>query len=104
MESSKKDGGRESDWRLDLCKHLKGERLQWQNYTPPRKDWDHDHCSACWIEFADNGEPEALHAGYTTSADSRWGANYHWICPKCFDELHELMGWIVVAPPPSGRA
>jgi hypothetical protein len=62
----------------------------------PSKEWDHDHCSACWATFADIEGPEILHEGYATTADYKLGADYDWICPTCFAELRDVMNWTEV--------
>ena len=86
----------QKDWRIDNCKHVRGERFHRKQYRAPREDWDHDHCLACWATFADFEGPEILHEGYATLAESKWGADYHWICAQCFNDLHELMEWVAV--------
>ena len=85
------------DWRIDNCKDIYGERLRRKKYKAPRKDWDHDHCTACWAKFADFEGPEILREGYATIAESKWGADYHWVCPRCFNDLRELMGWVEIS-------
>jgi hypothetical protein len=86
----------EQDWRVDNCKILKGVVLRRKKYSAPRKDWDHDHCLACWAKLAEFDGPEILHEGYATTAESKWGADYHWICPTCFTELRDVMNWTEV--------
>lgn len=86
----------EKDWRAETAEFIRGERLRRKKYKAPSKRWDHDHCAACWAKFADFDGPEILHEGYTTIAESKWGADYHWVCPQCFSDLRELMEWIEI--------
>jgi len=85
------------DWRAETSEFIRGERLCRKKYRAPSKEWDHDHCAACWAKFADFDGPGILHEGYATIAESKWGADYHWVCPQCFNDLHELMEWIEVS-------
>ena len=75
-----------SDWRADNAKWSRGAVLRFQKYTPPKPDWDHDHCEGCWAKFMESNSPDVLAEGYVTN-DKRW------ICTECFRELHEQMGW-----------
>jgi hypothetical protein len=84
------------DWRIDNCKPIMGFKLRRKKYSAPRKDWDHDHCIACWAKFADFDGPGILHEGYATTSESKWGEDYHWVCPTCFIELHDVMHWVEV--------
>ena len=86
----------EQDWRIDNCRLPKGVALRRKKYRAPRKDWDHDHCAACWATFADFDGPEILHEGYATTAEYKLGEDYDWICPKCFAELRGAMNWTEV--------
>lgn len=84
------------DWRAETAEFIRGERFRRKKYNPSSKDWDHDHCAACWAKFADSEGQEIQHEGYATVAESKWGADYHWICLQCFYDLREAMGWIEV--------
>ena len=75
-----------ADWRIDNAKWTRGAVLKLKKYTRPRQDWDHDHCEACWAKFMESGSAETLTEGYVTE-DGRW------VCPSCFLELREEMGW-----------
>jgi len=75
------------DWRIDSAKHARGEILTFKKYTRWSDSWDHDHCEACWKKFMESGEGNSLTEGYATQD------GYRWICPKCFSELKEIMGW-----------
>ncbi len=82
-----------ADWRVDNVKHLRGLALRRQRYTRRSESWDHDHCAACWAKFAEFDGPGILHEGYATGEDYKHGAGYEWVCPNCFSELSEEMGW-----------
>jgi hypothetical protein len=82
----------ETDWRFDLAKRLKGERLQYKKYHSSRGS-DHDHCIACFQKFADWDTPDIVHEGYTTLPDYEFGEDYHWVCMQCFSDFHKIMEW-----------
>ena len=77
-----------SDWRRHgQEKFLKGAELLWEHYTPPTKEWDHDHCAFCFQKFSAGSND--LHEGYTTK-DRR-----HWICDKCYSDFKDEFRWVV---------
>ena len=81
-----------SDWRLtNQMKYLSGLPLVRRCYRryPKNPEWDHDHCSFCWAEFAEDDRPEVLHEGYATQDD------YYWICVECFSDFKEMFAWTV---------
>ena len=78
-----------TDWRLDLAKHTKGATLTLKKYVHTGEKWERVHCEICSEEFSETA-PEALREGYTTSD------NDCWICPDCFNDLKEQMGWKLV--------
>jgi hypothetical protein len=80
-------------WRIDNASHLKGVRFQFSQYTRRSESWDHDHCSACYVKFAEFDGPEIQHAGYATGDDYKFGAEYEWVCQACFDDLHIDLEW-----------
>jgi len=85
-------GGRSggvTDWRLDLAKHTKGATLTLKKYVHTGEKWERVHCEVCSEEFSETA-PEALREGYTTPD------NDYWICPDCFNELKDQMGWKLV--------
>jgi hypothetical protein len=86
-----------SDWRLQNVKGFEGLRWRRKRYRPWSDTWDHDHCIGCWAKFAELDAPDALHEGYATCEDWKHGADYDWVCPSCFADLREAMGWIEVA-------
>ena len=93
-------GGSEGDWRLtNQESYLQGVTLIRKPYTAYSETWEHDHCSFCWAKFMDANDPErdpeALSEGYATTAEHASGADYHWVCPACFDDFVELFGWHV---------
>ena len=86
------------DWRLaSHLELLRGHTFDFATYTEQRFG-DHDHCSACWVKFAERDWPDTHHQGYVTrdqipngSGDSQW----NWVCEKCFSDLHAEMQWQV---------
>jgi hypothetical protein len=93
----------ETDWRWEILKdqhYLRGSRLQFRTWRESRPGWDHDHCGACSDKFAvhDFDHEHVLKGGYTTCADYVHGAEYEWICPICFADFKEQMGWSEVPP------
>lgn len=95
------------DWRLtqlEPLSYLRGVAFVRKRYRAPSPEWDHDYCTACWATLA---EPtikaiDTIHEGYTTTSEFVRGADYDWICVRCFDQLSEIMEWRVVALPMSG--
>ena len=80
------------DWRIDNAKRLHGERFIRKNYHRKNASWDHDHCEACWDKFMEDGPNGTLSEGYVTAEGD------HWICPTCFEELRESLGWSIAPP------
>ena len=85
-----------ADWRIQNCKMLRGVKLQRKRYRTPSQNWNHDHCAACWATFAEFDGPEIQHEGYATCEDYKLGAEYDWVCVRCFSELKDEMGWMEV--------
>jgi hypothetical protein len=83
-------------WRIDNAKRLHGLRLQLRPYTVWGKEWDHDHCAACWAKFSESGDSEVLRDGYATGPDYPKGARYEWVCRQCFADLQSEMNWTEV--------
>jgi hypothetical protein len=81
------------DWRLDNARHLGGLTLHFRPYARWSESWDHDHCAACRIKFAEFDGPETIHEGYATGPDYPKGAGYEWVCPTCFADLASELGW-----------
>lgn len=98
------------DWRLGgQERYLQGAALVWKRYRARNETWDHDHCEFCWAKFMDPDLSEAhrrwvadnadiLVEGYTTTAEHEHGADYHWICKRCFDDFAERFQWRVLPP------
>jgi hypothetical protein len=76
-----------ADWRIDNAKWTREAVLRLQKYTRPSEDWDHEHCEGCWAKFMESDSSDVLTEGYVTEDNTRW------ICPECFRDLHEEMGW-----------
>ena len=84
--------GRE-DWRVATARHLAGLKLRRKPYQRYSESWDHDHCVACSAKFAEFDGPDVQHVGPTTGDDYKFGADYEWVCPRCFSELQPVLGW-----------
>lgn len=82
-----------NQWKIDNARLLRGYTLYFQPYSRWSDEWEHDHCTACWAKFAEFDGPEILHEGYATGEDYPKGARYAWICPSCFAELADVLGW-----------
>jgi hypothetical protein len=82
-------------WRIDNASALRGVRLRFQPYTRLSESWDHDHCAACWVKFAEFDGADIQHEGYATCEDFPRGARYEWVCSACFADLKDDMGWTV---------
>jgi hypothetical protein len=82
-----------ADWRIENCKVLRAVKLQRKPYRKRSESWDHDHCAACGAKFAEFDGPEIHHEGYATCEDYDLGAEYDWVCVRCFSELKDEMGW-----------
>lgn len=85
-----------NEWKIDVGKRLKGQALRLKRYAQPSASWDHDHCVTCWAKFAERDGPDILHEGYATTDSYDKGADYAWVCPQCFDELKDDLGWTAV--------
>ena len=68
--------------------------------------WEHDHCEFCWAKFMDpayseehraavEADPAILTEGYTTTDEHSQGAEYHWVCLRCFEDFKERFRWEV---------
>jgi hypothetical protein len=80
-------------WRVDFAHRLAGVKRHKRQYARYSETWDHDHCAACMAKFAELDGPDILHEGYATGDDDVKGANYEWVCAKCFTELQPVLGW-----------
>jgi hypothetical protein len=101
------------DWRLaGQERYLQGVTLEWVPYRRWNASWDHDHCSFCWVKFAEAGatspkvfEPstpsEARVEGYATVDLPDRPDHYFWICKPCFDDFKDRFGWQVRPPEPT---
>jgi hypothetical protein len=89
------------DWRTVGAESLRGARLQRRQWQQWSENWDRDHCSGCNVKFASFAGPDVIHEGYTICSDYVHGAGYDWLCPQCFADLKDEMGW-TEAPPEAG--
>jgi hypothetical protein len=74
-----------------------GAEFAWKAYKQPRPGWDHDHCSFCWAEFMEDlthAHTETFTEGYTTAGPpSDPKPDYYWVCPTCFADFRDRLGW-----------
>jgi len=96
------------DWRLagneDLFRNAVFVEKRYTQWSP---EWDHDHCSFCHEPFAEEGSeadrPDAHLEGYSTPGPPRHPKeDYYWVCPRCFADFREHLGWtlrVVEGPP-----
>lgn len=76
------------DWRRQAQdEYLMGVRLRLMKWRMSRPGWDHDHCAFCFAKLSNHAGD--LPKGYTTDDE------YHWICPKCFEDFREEFRWTV---------
>jgi hypothetical protein len=40
--------------------------------------------------------PDVLTEGHATTAEHERGADYHWICRRCFDDFDDLFHWRIL--------
>ena len=98
------------DWRWrDHDEDLGGVELRFSQYQPYSEGWEHDHCEFCWAKFLSPDQakewprlaPRDRHVlvteGYTTTDSYPQGAEYVWICRRCFDDFDDLVDWVVVS-------
>jgi len=98
----------DSDWRLTGQEsYLQGAELVWKRYRARSESWEHDQSEFCWAKIMDpavsearrqhiEAHPDVLTEGYTTTAEHEHGADYHWICKPCFEDLAGRFRWQVV--------
>jgi len=115
------EGGRFGH-REERLRPLKGKTFistRFEYAVPP----DDVYCNGCWAKFSPNGpglHSPGLHKGYVTAVEmdeaeregilrqERWnrigihptverGIDLYWICPSCFDEFKESLGFTAVA-------
>jgi hypothetical protein len=100
----------DDDWRLrgqeDILLEAELVRKPYRAYS---EHWEHDHCAFCWAKFMDpafspahkqwiDEHPEVLTEGYATTASQPQGADYHWVCPSCFDDFRDRFKWHLAEP------
>jgi len=87
------------DWRLagneDLFRNAIFVAKRYTQWSP---EWDHDHCSFCHEPFAEKGSEadrqDAHREGYSTPGPPQEQKDdYYWVCPRCFDDFREYLGW-----------
>jgi len=107
-----------------LLGRYRGFVFRWQRYKEPSPQWNHDHCSGCWARFAERPEEwqDLVHTegwvtlwpvGDTAKEEAKTisefraagkvivpspelkGFQLDWLCPKCFEETREQLGFVV---------
>lgn len=84
-----------------------GTVLTRKRYHARSETSEHEHCVICAAKFMDPNfseshrrfikeHPDVLTEGYTTTGEHRDGADWHWVCPQCFDDFAEEFGWRLV--------
>lgn len=86
------------DWRLENLRtqpYLRCVSFVRKPYSEYRPGWDHDHCVGCGVRLAERGfsTHDVIHEGYATTSDFVRGADYDWVCPECFADFRDAMGW-----------
>ena len=61
----------DKQWRIDNAERLQGLQLQLRPHTAWSKDWEHDHCAACWTKFAEPEGSDSQKEGYATGSESQ---------------------------------
>jgi hypothetical protein len=61
--------------------------------------WDHDHCEICHQGFSERYDDD-LREGWTMPGpaglpEAEWQPDYHWLCPRCFEQYRERLRWSV---------
>ena len=87
----------ESDWRItNQEKYLKGAALRLSRFEVRlgNPEWDHEHCDFCWAKIVEEKRKmegnDLLTEAYATEDQ------HHWVCPKCFEDFHEMFQWKVI--------
>lgn len=76
-----------NDWRYTgQDRYLARKQLKFSHFSSQIRE--HDHCEFCFTKFSENEGD--LHEGYCTLD------NYHWICPKCYDDFKNAFEWELV--------
>jgi hypothetical protein len=77
------------DWRISgQEKYLTGATFSFRAYTPPRDDWDHEHCAFCWSKFCTDKQANCSQEGYVT-ADGKF-----WVCRECYADFRERFQFV----------
>jgi hypothetical protein len=81
----------DGDWRLrGQEKYLANVTLRLRPWSSEKQNWDHDHCSFCWMKIWQRATgPDETNVAYST-LDGR-----DWICAECFADFQSRFGWVV---------
>ena len=98
--------------------HLRGARWRWSTWRECQATehdpstgeevpavWDHDHCHFCHDAAFSERYDGDLREGWTSGgqaglppADQQ--AEYHWVCPSCFEQYRDAFDWTTEGPGP----
>ena len=86
------------DWRLETLRtqpDLRGMSFVRKSYKAYRPGWEHDHCAACGVTLAESDVQgdDIIHEGYAITSEYERGAEYEWVCVRCFADFKEVMCW-----------
>lgn len=88
-------------------KLLRGAAFVRKTYAQSNPEWEHEHCELCGREIVEKGSQwdtaEAAHEGYSTPGPPGDPTDDHyWVCPSCFEDLRERLGWTLRGAPGDG--
>lgn len=75
-----------------FLKPLINEKFRFKNYTEVYENTEHDHCMINGEEIS--SYEGCLRWGYTSTSEKH--EDYWWICPACFEQYKDVMGWEVI--------
>ena len=82
-------------YRIEQAEYLRGQMFVRKAWRPRshNPDWDHDHCSACWVRIWDRPQDDgdSLSEGYASVAFAKFADDYHWLCSQCFADLRDVL-------------
>lgn len=86
---------------------LRGAVFVRKAYASPSPEWEHDHCEICGRELAVEGShrdtADAVHEGYSAPGPTEDPRDDHyWVCPTCFEDHRERLGWTLRWQPGDG--
>lgn len=72
-------------------------------YAPSSPEWEHEHCELCGAEIVERGShwdtADAVYEGYSTPGPTEAPMeDWYWVCPSCFEDFRERLGWTLRGP------